>query len=38
VATLNNPFAMPHEKRPILLARGLKADLREIWPTLKNWD
>jgi hypothetical protein len=38
VATLSNPYAMPHEKRPILLARGLKADLREIWPTLKNWD
>jgi hypothetical protein len=38
VATLNNPYAMPHETRPILLARGLKADLRQIWPTLKNWD
>jgi hypothetical protein len=38
VATLDNPYAMPHENRPILLARGLKANLREIWPSLKNWD
>jgi len=38
VATLDHPYAMPHEKRPILLARGLKADLRKIWPSLKNWD
>ncbi|MBV8515073.1 MAG: hypothetical protein JO260_07210, partial [Acidobacteria bacterium] len=37
-ATLDNPYAMPHENRPILLARGLKHDLREIWPGLKNWD
>jgi Dolichyl-phosphate-mannose-protein mannosyltransferase len=36
-ATLNNPYVMPHEKHPILLARGLKANLREIWPSLKNW-
>ena len=38
VATLNNPYAMPHENRPILLARGLKANLREVWPRLKHWD
>jgi hypothetical protein len=38
VATLNNRYAMPHENRPILLARGLKANLREIWPSLKHWD
>jgi 4-amino-4-deoxy-L-arabinose transferase-like glycosyltransferase len=37
-ATLNNPYAMPHEKHPILLARGLKANLRDIWLSLKNWD
>ena len=38
VAVLNNPYAMPHENRPILLARGLKGDLRDLWPKLKNWD
>jgi hypothetical protein len=37
-ATLDNPYAMPHEKWPILLARGLKGDLRQIWPRLKHWD
>ena len=36
-ATLNNPYSMPHEKHPILLARGLTTDLRELWPRLKNW-
>jgi len=38
VATLKNPYAMPHESRPILLARGLKVDLHSVWATLKNWD
>lgn len=38
VATLSNPYAMPHEKHPILLARGLKVNLSEIWPSLKHWD
>ncbi len=37
-ATLNNPYAMPHENRPILLARGLKGNLQELWPRLKHWD
>jgi hypothetical protein len=37
-ATLSNPYVMPHEAHPILLARGLKANLREIWPSLKDWD
>jgi hypothetical protein len=37
VPTLSNPYAMPHEQHPILLARGLKADLPKIWPSLKNW-
>jgi dolichyl-phosphate-mannose-protein mannosyltransferase len=38
VARLDNPYAMPHETRPILLARGLKVDLRTVWPRLKHWD
>lgn len=36
-ATLNSPYSMPHEQHPILLARGLTTDLRELWPRLKNW-
>jgi hypothetical protein len=38
VADLNNPYAIPNENRPILLARGLKANLQELWPQLKDWD
>jgi Dolichyl-phosphate-mannose-protein mannosyltransferase len=37
-ATLDNPYAMPHETHPILLARGLKVDLRQVWPRMKHWD
>jgi hypothetical protein len=38
VAEIYNPYAMPYENRPILLARGLKGNLRQLWPRLKNWD
>ena len=30
-ATLNNPYAMPHETHPILLARGLNVDLLSVF-------
>lgn len=36
-ATFDNPYGMPFEHRPILLARGMKTDLRRLWPQLKNW-
>jgi Dolichyl-phosphate-mannose-protein mannosyltransferase len=38
VAEVYNPYAMPYENRPILLARGLKGNLLQLWPRLKNWD
>jgi hypothetical protein len=38
VATLDNPYAMPFEHQPILLARGLHGDLRQLWPRLKHWN
>ncbi len=38
VAELDNPYAIPHENRPILLARGLKGNLQQLWPRLKKWD
>jgi hypothetical protein len=38
MAKLDNPYAMPHENRPILLARGLKGNLQQSWARLKNWD
>jgi hypothetical protein len=37
-AQLDNPYGEPSEKRPILLARGLKTPLRAFWPGLKHWD
>jgi len=38
VATMDNPYAMGYEHRPILLCRGLKGDLRALWPKLRVWD
>jgi hypothetical protein len=38
VADLNNPYAISGENRPVLLARGLKGNLQELWPKLKAWD
>src|ERR1700683_4904613 len=38
VADLDNPYAIPNENRPILLARGLKTNLQQLWPRLKDWD
>jgi len=38
VADLDNPYAITFENRPILLARGLKVNLQDVWPKLKAWD
>jgi hypothetical protein len=37
-ATLDNPYALSFETRPILLCRGLKGNLQTLWPKVKNWD
>ena len=37
-AEVDNPYAIPSENRPILLARGLKTNLHELWPKLKKWN
>jgi hypothetical protein len=37
-ATLDNPYAMPHERKPILLCRHRKKNLQTDWPDIKNWD
>jgi hypothetical protein len=37
-ATLDNPYAMPFEKNPILLCRHRKKNLQTDWPNIKNWD
>ena len=33
-----NPYTMPRNNFPILLCRGLKFPLSEIWPHFKYWD
>ena len=38
VAEVDNPYAIPNENRPILLGRGLKPSLQQLWPRLKKWD
>jgi hypothetical protein len=37
-AQLNNPYAIQHENRAILLCRGLRGNLQELWPKVKKWD
>jgi hypothetical protein len=37
-ATLRQPYAAVWENRPILVCRGLKGNLREIWPQVKTWN
>ena len=36
-ATLNIPYAYWYETRPILLCRGLKWNLTDLWPRVKIW-
>jgi hypothetical protein len=39
VGTFGAPFAMPYESdRPIVLCRGLKADLTETWERFRRYD
>jgi 4-amino-4-deoxy-L-arabinose transferase-like glycosyltransferase len=37
-ATFDNPYAMPYERKPILLCRHRKKNLQTDWPDIKNWD
>jgi hypothetical protein len=37
-ATLDNPYSMPYERKPILLCRHRKKNLQGDWPDIKNWD
>ncbi|HKV37602.1 MAG TPA: glycosyltransferase family 39 protein [Blastocatellia bacterium] len=37
-AKLDNPYAIPFENRSIYLCWGLKANLKDVWPKVKNWD
>ena len=35
---VGHPYAMGEEHYPILVGRGLKQPLREVWPRLKHWN
>jgi hypothetical protein len=37
-AELNNPYESAFERHPVLLCRGLKQNLQQVWPKLKDWD
>ena len=37
-AQLYHPYAIKFENKPVLVCRGLKLDLQQIWPSLKDWD
>jgi hypothetical protein len=37
-AALDNPYAMPYERKPILLCRYRKKNLQTEWADIKNWD
>jgi 4-amino-4-deoxy-L-arabinose transferase-like glycosyltransferase len=38
VAELNNSYESAFERHPVLLCRGLKQNLQQVWPKLKDWD
>ncbi len=38
VGFIHNDYSMPYENFPILLCRGLKRPLKELWPDLKKWE
>jgi hypothetical protein len=37
-AELSHPYAAVWENKPVLVCRGLKTPLAEVWPQVKNWD
>lgn len=37
-ANLHHPYGAAWENGPVLVCRGLKGNLQEIWPKVKNWD
>jgi hypothetical protein len=38
VGEVDHPYSMPYEHRAIWHCRGLKVNLQQAWPKLKNWD
>jgi hypothetical protein len=37
-ATMHHPYAMAEEHYTILICRGLKQPLQQVWPSLKHWN
>jgi hypothetical protein len=37
-AELNNRYARPGENGPVLICHGLKWNLQQVWPRVKDWD
>jgi len=37
-AALYIPYTNPWENGPVLLGRGLKRPLKQMWPMIKQWD
>lgn len=37
-AELYHPYAITFENKPVLVCYGLKANLQQIWPRVKDWD
>jgi hypothetical protein len=38
VAHVEHPYSMPYEHFDVFYCRGLKQPLRDLWPSLKEWD
>jgi len=38
VGSVYHPYSMPYEHFDVFYCRGLKQNLQEVWPRLKNWD
>ena len=36
--TVYHPYSMPYEHFDVYYCQGLKANLRDLWPSVKNWD
>ena len=38
IAELNDPYGAVFERHPVLLCRGMRQNLQQVWPQLKDWD
>jgi len=38
VGSVYHPYSMPYEHFDVFYCRGLKQNLQEVWPRLKNWN